>query len=195
MSVPISRLEWRQASWVPPKERADERVSSVIDPPLCGAGQRGQGGRGRGRLLARDCFFRASVSRRFLFPATGRAMQGPGDELESTLREALEALRQGRPAEARQRIEELTESGADGEAPWLLLAAARGAERNLEGEAAAGAIRAELLKLLEGDGEEFRPYIRSDNETVPLRGNKSLLNSRDWSVLGLCERGWLAPDL
>ncbi|HEU0099203.1 MAG TPA: aspartyl/asparaginyl beta-hydroxylase domain-containing protein [Allosphingosinicella sp.] len=253
--------------------------------------------------------------------------------MESSLREAQEALRQGRAAEARRRIEALTESGADGEAPWLLLAAARGAEQNLQGEeaalnraldvaprsvqghlmkghcrvragdhdlavyyyrtgldlaegvqaspevtgeiararealarlearahsareatltarglappkwsprmrhslelaagqrkrfvqqptafyypelpqiqffdpgqfswaagveAAAGSIRAELTKLLETDAEEFRPYIQSDNNSVPLRGNKTLLNSRDWSVLSLCERGWLAPDL
>jgi aspartyl/asparaginyl beta-hydroxylase (cupin superfamily) len=260
-------------------------------------------------------------------------MQVSEEEVESSLQEALEALRRGRAADAGRRIEELIASGADGEAPWLLLAAARGADQNPEGEeaalnrlldvaprsvrghlmkghcrvragdpdlavyyyrtgldlaegvqalpevnaeiaraqealawlearthsareatlkarglppqkwsprmrhslelaagrrkrfvqqptafyypelpqlqffdpgrfswaarveAAAGSIRAELLKLLETDAGEFRPYIRSDNSSVPLRGNKTLLNSRDWSVLSLCERGWLAPDL
>jgi aspartyl/asparaginyl beta-hydroxylase (cupin superfamily) len=62
-------------------------------------------------------------------------------------------------------------------------------------EAAAGSIREELLGLLENEADAFRPYIQADNSTVPLRSNKALLNSRDWSVLGLCEQGWLAPDL
>lgn len=63
-------------------------------------------------------------------------------------------------------------------------------------EAAAPAIRNELLALLAGGGDEaFRPYIQSTVGSTPLGGNQTLLNNRDWSVLSLCENGWLTPDL
>jgi aspartyl/asparaginyl beta-hydroxylase (cupin superfamily) len=62
-------------------------------------------------------------------------------------------------------------------------------------EAAAPAIRDELLALLAEGADSFRPYIQSDTGSIPLRDNKALLNSRDWSVLPICEQGWLAPDL
>ena len=62
-------------------------------------------------------------------------------------------------------------------------------------EAAAAPIREELLKLLEKGTEEFRAYIQSDVGSVPLEANKALLNNKDWSVLALCEQGWLAPGV
>lgn len=62
-------------------------------------------------------------------------------------------------------------------------------------ESATPDIRAELMTLLGGGGggDEFRPYIRKHVSSVPLGGNAALADSRDWSILDLCENGWLAP--
>ena len=62
-------------------------------------------------------------------------------------------------------------------------------------EAAAPAIRAELTTLMERGTDEFRAYIHKDTGAEELRANQALLGSRDWSVLSLCENGWLAPKL
>ena len=62
-------------------------------------------------------------------------------------------------------------------------------------EAASAAIRAELLALLADGTDGFRPYIQSDVGAVPVETNAALLNSKDWSVLPLCEQGWLEPDM
>ena len=62
-------------------------------------------------------------------------------------------------------------------------------------EAATAAIRAELIGLLAGGTGEFRPYIQSDVGAIPVETNQALLNNRDWSVLALCEQGWLEPDI
>ena len=60
-------------------------------------------------------------------------------------------------------------------------------------EAATGAIREELLSLLSGGGDEFRPYVQ--HNSVAPEANKALLGKRDWSILGLCENGWVAPGI
>lgn len=62
-------------------------------------------------------------------------------------------------------------------------------------EMATAAIREELLGVLADGTEAFRPYIQTDVGTVPVKTNSALLNNRDWSVLALCERGWLEPDM
>jgi aspartyl/asparaginyl beta-hydroxylase (cupin superfamily) len=62
-------------------------------------------------------------------------------------------------------------------------------------EAAAGSVRDELVALLGNGTEEFRPYIQSDTSAIPLEANKALLNNKDWSVLGLCEQGWVVPEV
>lgn len=61
-------------------------------------------------------------------------------------------------------------------------------------EAATPAIREELLGLLE-QPDAFRPYVQSTVGAIPLEANKALLNRRDWSVLSLCQNGWVAPDI
>jgi aspartyl/asparaginyl beta-hydroxylase (cupin superfamily) len=61
-------------------------------------------------------------------------------------------------------------------------------------EAAALSIREELLKLLEKGTDEFRAYIQTDVSAVPLEANRALLHDKAWSVLPLCENGFLAPD-
>jgi aspartyl/asparaginyl beta-hydroxylase (cupin superfamily) len=53
-------------------------------------------------------------------------------------------------------------------------------------EAATGAVRAELKALLDDGLEDFRPYIRSE-ENQPR--DHPLLDKRDWSALFLCENG------
>jgi aspartyl/asparaginyl beta-hydroxylase (cupin superfamily) len=60
-------------------------------------------------------------------------------------------------------------------------------------EAAAPTIRQELLTLLEQNGEEFRAYIHGHSEGTDLGANQALLANRDWSVLFLCENGWIVP--
>lgn len=62
-------------------------------------------------------------------------------------------------------------------------------------EAAAASIREELITLLTTSTDKFRAYIQSDISSIPLEANKALLNNKDWSVLGLCEQGWVVPDV
>jgi aspartyl/asparaginyl beta-hydroxylase (cupin superfamily) len=60
-------------------------------------------------------------------------------------------------------------------------------------EAATAAIREELVALLaEGTGE-LRPFTPND-VGLPMGVSKALPNNRDWSVITLCEQGWLTPD-
>ena len=58
-------------------------------------------------------------------------------------------------------------------------------------EAAAPAIRAEFDVLLAAGTDDFRPYIQ--HQTVAPEANKALLGKKDWSILPLCENGWLMP--
>ena len=60
-------------------------------------------------------------------------------------------------------------------------------------EAAAPAIRAELDGLLSTGTEEFRAYVQ--HQTVAPEANKALLGKKDWSILPLCENGWLVPSV
>lgn len=62
-------------------------------------------------------------------------------------------------------------------------------------EAATPAIRAELDRTLAQSSDDFRAYIQNDSGSGPLGGNKALLDNKDWSVLALCENGWLSPEL
>ena len=55
-------------------------------------------------------------------------------------------------------------------------------------EAATGAIRAEILALMAGGMEGFRPYIQSAPNR-PRMDDNQLLDNRDWSALFLCENG------
>lgn len=55
-------------------------------------------------------------------------------EAESLFQSGVEALREGRAADARQRFEELTGAGAKGELPWLLLAISRRGDNDFAGE-------------------------------------------------------------
>ncbi|RST31944.1 aspartyl/asparaginyl beta-hydroxylase domain-containing protein [Sphingomonas ginkgonis] len=61
-------------------------------------------------------------------------------------------------------------------------------------EAAAPAIRAELLALIAAD-TDFRAYLGDDVGAVPLGDNRRLVLNKDWSVLALCEAGWVDPAL
>ena len=60
-------------------------------------------------------------------------------------------------------------------------------------EAAAPAIREELLALLGEGTDRFRAYIQGS--TVAGEANRELLGKKDWSILPLCENGWLSPDV
>ena len=62
-------------------------------------------------------------------------------------------------------------------------------------EAATDPIREELKALLSNGLDEFRAYIQTDLSTAPIETNKPLIGKKDWSVLSLCENGWVAPDL
>ena len=60
-------------------------------------------------------------------------------------------------------------------------------------EAATAEVRTELLALIGAEGtDNFRPYIQAQDSSVRLDANKSLVESRDWSALFLCENG--RPD-
>ncbi|NUR44827.1 MAG: aspartyl/asparaginyl beta-hydroxylase domain-containing protein [Sphingomonas sp.] len=60
-------------------------------------------------------------------------------------------------------------------------------------EAAAPAIRAELDALLSAGTDDFRAYVQ--HQTVTPEANKALLGKKDWSILPLCENGWLMPTV
>jgi len=62
-------------------------------------------------------------------------------------------------------------------------------------EAAVPGICEELLALLGGEDHPFRAYITSDRGSGPLGDNRALLHNRDWSILALCENGWLTPEM
>jgi aspartyl/asparaginyl beta-hydroxylase (cupin superfamily) len=62
-------------------------------------------------------------------------------------------------------------------------------------EAAAGAVRDELLALLAASPDEFRAYIHAHEPGVELGGNEALLGNKAWSVLFLCENGWAVPKV
>ena len=60
-------------------------------------------------------------------------------------------------------------------------------------EAATPTIREELLRLLGTHADQFRAYVQ--HNTVAPEANQSLLGSKDWSVLSLCENRWLATEI
>jgi aspartyl/asparaginyl beta-hydroxylase (cupin superfamily) len=60
-------------------------------------------------------------------------------------------------------------------------------------EAATAAIRKELNALLAEGSDELRPFTPND-VGLPMGVSKALPNNRDWSVITLCEQGWLTPD-
>ena len=60
-------------------------------------------------------------------------------------------------------------------------------------EAATAAIRDELIGLLAQATDELRPFTR-DDIGLPMGVSKALLNNRDWSVIPLCEQGWLTSN-
>ena len=61
-------------------------------------------------------------------------------------------------------------------------------------EGAAPAIRAELTRFLEAQGpDDFRAYIQG--HTVAPEADQALGRRKDWSVLSLCENGWLTPSI
>jgi aspartyl/asparaginyl beta-hydroxylase (cupin superfamily) len=62
-------------------------------------------------------------------------------------------------------------------------------------EAAAATMREELLALIGQGTDEFSAYIHGHNEGTELGANKALLANRDWSVLFLCENGWIVPKV
>jgi aspartyl/asparaginyl beta-hydroxylase (cupin superfamily) len=62
-------------------------------------------------------------------------------------------------------------------------------------EAATASIREELDALLANGLDEFRAYIQTNLSTAPIETNKPLIGSKNWSVVSLCEIGWVAPDL
>lgn len=60
-------------------------------------------------------------------------------------------------------------------------------------EAATAAIREELLALLAKGTDAFSPFTPNDIG-LPMGVSKALLDNRDWSVMSLCEQGWVKPD-
>jgi aspartyl/asparaginyl beta-hydroxylase (cupin superfamily) len=60
-------------------------------------------------------------------------------------------------------------------------------------EAATASIRGELVALLAKGGDELRPFAPNDLG-LPLGVSKALPDNSDWSVLPLCEQGWLTPE-
>src|SRR5437868_7670562 len=60
-------------------------------------------------------------------------------------------------------------------------------------ETAAPAIRGELDALLSAGTDDFRAYVQ--HQTVAPEANKALLGKKDWSILPLCENGWLVPNV
>ena len=64
-----------------------------------------------------------------------------------------------------------------------------------EVERATPALQAELEALRSQSHDDFRAYIADHVSPDALGDNKALLGSKDWSVLFLCENGWLEPKV
>src|SRR6185503_16285607 len=62
-------------------------------------------------------------------------------------------------------------------------------------EAAAASIREELVAVLKDGTDDFRAYLQAGAETVRLDATKSLVDSKDWSALFLCENGATAAKV
>jgi len=60
-------------------------------------------------------------------------------------------------------------------------------------EAATSAIRGELRGVLETHSGELRAYV--NHNSVAPEANRELMGSKDWSILPLCENGWLATKI
>jgi hypothetical protein len=60
-------------------------------------------------------------------------------------------------------------------------------------ESATPTIRTELDGLLSAGTDEFRAYVQ--HQTVAPEASKALLGKKDWSILPLCENGWLNPGV
>src|SRR6478736_2798808 len=80
-------------------------------------------------------------------------MQLSSQEQDVLIREGVEALRQGRAADARTRFERLTAGAAGNPVSWLLLALSRRTDRDVPGEEAA------LDQLLALDPQSVRGLI------------------------------------
>jgi aspartyl/asparaginyl beta-hydroxylase (cupin superfamily) len=80
-------------------------------------------------------------------------MQLSAQEEEVLIREGVEALRQGRPADARSRFERLTAGASENPVSWLLLAISRRTDGDVAGEEAA------LDRLLALDPQSVRGLI------------------------------------
>jgi aspartyl/asparaginyl beta-hydroxylase (cupin superfamily) len=65
-----------------------------------------------------------------------------------------------------------------------------------EVQAAAGAIRQELIELLKDGTDDFRAYLHGGAEGVlRMDRNKELVGKKDWSALFLSENGWVVPKV
>ena len=80
-------------------------------------------------------------------------MQNGGNRADVLIQQGIEALRQGRPQDARGRLEEATNLGANSGAVWLLLAIARAASGDRAAEEAA------LNRLLEIEPQSVRGRV------------------------------------
>jgi len=80
-------------------------------------------------------------------------MQMTRQEADGLFQSGVEALRQGRASEARQRFERLTAAGATGELPWLLLAISRREDQDPQAEEEA------LNRLLQDEPRSVRGNI------------------------------------
>jgi aspartyl/asparaginyl beta-hydroxylase (cupin superfamily) len=60
-------------------------------------------------------------------------------------------------------------------------------------EAAAGDIGEELARELNSGADHFRAYLQG--HSVSPEANNALFRKKDWSVLALCENGWVAPTI
>jgi aspartyl/asparaginyl beta-hydroxylase (cupin superfamily) len=61
-------------------------------------------------------------------------------------------------------------------------------------EAAAGAIRQEIIDLLAAGTDGFRPYMQAHTDH-PRADANALLDNRDWSALFFCENGIMSEDI
>ena len=60
-------------------------------------------------------------------------------------------------------------------------------------EAATPIIREELLRELRSGRDDFRPYLQG--HPLVLDPHQTLVGKKDWSILSLCENGWVAKQV
>jgi aspartyl/asparaginyl beta-hydroxylase (cupin superfamily) len=115
-------------------------------------------------------------------------MQLTKQEADGLFQSGVEALRQGRAADARARFERLTGAGVTGELPWLLLAISRRGDNDMDGEEEA------LNHLLKIEPRSVRGHVLKGDCRAAAGDDEAAIHFYK-SALRLAENLVLPPEV